>query len=400
MATFSYKATNANGKIVESTTNASNRQEVAAQLTKSGLSPIAIRETKAKQLKGSLPTTEKISLTRYLATMLNSGLSITHSINILLEEAKHPLTRKILNDLNFGIENGQNISDILAQYPNTFDNFFITIVKAGEISGTLAETFKQIEEEVRAEHSLSQKIQGALMYPAVVFSAMLAIGLLMFFFILPQIGKVFLNLNLPLAAPTRILFEVSLAAGKRKFLIMGIGTGAFAAIITFIRTSTGKRLLLKSITPIPVIRNLIQKIDMARFCRVFSTLLKSGVPITKALEISLDSLSFPKFREKSPDIIDQVTRGQTLSIAFKENKIFPALLSQMIASGERSGTLDSTLKDLGEFYEEEVENGVKKMTQLLEPILMLMVGIGVGIMVLAVITPIYSVVSNLQSSMP
>ena len=227
---------------------------------------------------------------------------------------------------------------------------------------------------------------------------MLGIGILMFFFILPQIGQVFLNLKLPLHPATKLMFQVTLILGKYKYLILTSMVVSTISVIFFMQTKVGKNLIHSLISPIPVIKNLIRQMDIARFCRTFSTLLSSGVPITGALEISLDSVTYSKHKSLSKSIIDDVTTGKTLAFSFKRTKIFPPLLTQMIASGEKSGTLDSTLKDLGVFYEQEVESAVKKTTEIIEPLLMLVVGIGVGVMVLSVITPIYSVVSNLQAT--
>lgn len=398
MAMFSYRVVDKNGKISQASASASNKDELAQELLRQSLTPISIKEiTKVKQT-GKLPITEKITFCRYLATMMKSGLSLTDSIQVLHREAKHPVTKKILNDLEFGISHGQTLSTVFSHYPQTFDHFFVTLVRSGEVSGTLSETFEQIQEEIRAEHSLTQKIQAALLYPSVVFVAMLGIGILMVFFILPQIGEVFLRLSLPLNPAVEMMFTVVVAISKVKYWIFAGMAGAVVSLVAFLRTSLGRKLAMKAIAPVPAVNNLIRKIDMARFCRIFSTLLKSGVPITQALEISLNSLSFAGYKKKSADIIEKISQGQNLAVAFKGSKAFPPLLIQMISAGEKSGTLDSILKDLAEFYEEEVENGVKKLTQLLEPVLMLLVGIGVGIMVLTVITPIYSVVSNLQAA--
>ncbi len=398
MALYSYRAIDSQNHTIESTTTALSKDELAADLEKRGLIPLSIRQVdQGLNTKQSLPTIEKITLCRYLSTMLKSGLSLTESISVVASEATHPVTKKILDDLNFGTQHGQSLSSIMARHPRSFDNFFLTIVKAGEVSGTLAEAFAQIEHQLRSEYQLRQKIQSALMYPAVVFLAMLGIGFLMFFFVLPQIGQVFLRLNLPLAPPVKILFSAVLYLNQYKFFLIGGVVLFIIFLVVFLKTRAGKNLVTKIFAPLPIIKNLIKQIDVARFCRIFSTLLKSGVPITQALEISLNSLSFPKYRQLTPTIIEQVSKGQTLASAFKTNQIFPALLTQMIASGEQTGSLDEALRDLGEFYEEEVETAVKKATELLEPILMLVVGIGVGLMVLAVITPIYSVVNSLQA---
>jgi type IV pilus assembly protein PilC len=397
MPIFFYRAINSQNQITESTLNATSKDEVASALTQKGLTPLIIKDNKDSSFSNkTLPTIEKITFCRYVSTMLRSGLSITDSITVLSQEATHPLTKRILNDLSYGIEHGQSLSSIFAHYPNIFDNFFITIVKAGEISGTLAQTFEQVEKEMRSEYNLKQKITGAMMYPAIVFVAMLGIGILMFFYILPQIGKVFLNLKLPLAAPTRRMFELSIFLSKNTLAILIGSIFALVFTVVFFRTRKGKKLFISLVSPIPVVKNLIKQIDIARFCRVFSTLLASGVPITQALEISLTSLTYSRFHNAAGVIVEQVSKGKSLAVAFKTYHVFPPLLTQMIASGEKSGSLDSTLRDLGSFYEEEVESAVKQATQLLEPLLMLLVGVGVGVMILSVITPIYSVVSNLQ----
>lgn len=398
MPSFSYRAVDAQQKIIQGTAVSSNKEDLAKELAAQSLTPLAIKQIKESNNTGSLPMVEKIAFCRYVSTMLKSGLSITESIEVLSQEAKHPQMKKILSDLKFSVNHGQTLSSVFAKYPNTFNNFFVTLVRSGEVSGTLAETFEQIQKEIRAEHSLGQKIQSAMMYPAVVFVAMGGIGILMFFFILPQIGKVFLNLNIPLNPLTRMLFTVTLSLSGYKYGIMGGALVAFILLVVYLKTPFGKKTAMALIGPIPVIKNLVKQIDVARFCRIFSALLASGVPITQALQIALDSLSFAGFQDSSKTIVERISKGQPIALAFKDSNVFPPLLIQMIAAGEKSGTLDTTLHDLGEFYEEEVENAVKKLTQLLEPVLMLLVGIGVGIMILAVITPIYSVVSGIQTS--
>jgi type IV pilus assembly protein PilC len=170
------------------------------------------------------------------------------------------------------------------------------------------------------------------------------------------------------------------------------------ALFLFVKKPVGKKLILKIISPIPVISNLLKQIDVARFCRIFSTLVASAVPISDALDISLSSLSHPQFTSVHKNIVDRIVQGSTIAQAFSDNAVFPALLIQMINAGEKSGTMDTALADLATFYEEEVEEAVKKTTQLLEPAVMLMVGIGVGGIILSIIGPLYSVVGNLQTS--
>lgn len=399
MPNFTYKAVSSQRQITTGTIAAQNRDEVASMLTKQGLAPMVIKETTDKVVvHGTLPLIEKITFCRYLGVMLSTGLSLNEGIDVLARESKHPLMRKILTDMNYSLEQGQQLSTIFERYPDIFEKYFLTLVRAGEVSGKLAEIFRYLEGELRAQYSLNAKVKGALLYPAVVFVAMIGIGFLMFFFVLPQIGKVFLNLHLPLSPITVFLFTTSLTLSKHmipiliSMVVLGI-LGFFA-----LRLKAVKRGIMVLVRPIPLIRHLIQKIDLARFNRIFSTLIRAAVPITEALEISLESLNWYQYRNLATVLPDGIKKGKSLSQLVKEYHVFPSLMVQMISAGEKTATLDSTLADLASFYEEEVEEEVKSLTQIIEPVMMLLVGIGVGAMILMIIAPIYSVVGNFQQA--
>lgn len=398
MATFNYKAATADNRIVTGSLSAPSQAEVNADLTKQGLRPISIRQIVTEvSSQSTLPAIEKITFCRYVATMLTSGLSLSEGIAVLKSETKQPVLKQILNDILYHLERGQALSQALALYPKVFDKFFIALVKAGEVSGTMAESFEYLETAMRSEYSLSQKIKGSLMYPGFIFCAMMGIGSLMMFFILPQIAKVFLAMTMPIPPITRMLFQFSLILSQVR---IPIAIGAVLTVIflvMFFKKPIGKKLIIQVITPIPIVKQLMQQLDIARFCRIFSTLIASAVPVTESLDIALSSLTNPIYKTMKKPIVNQVMQGKTIAQVFREYHAFPTLLIQMIAGGEKSGTLDKTLGDLASFYEEEVEEAVKKSTQLLEPILMLVVGIGVGAMILSIIAPMYSVISTLQT---
>lgn len=397
MPTYIYKAASNSNQIVSGSLSAPSSQEVNQELQKLGLKPISIREEITfKASKSELPPVEKITFCRYVSTMLTSGLSLSEGMSVLKSETKHPVMRQVLNDILYHLERGQSLSTALALYPRIFDKFFIALVRAGEISGTMSESFKYLEEELRSEYSLSQKIKGVLMYPAVVFIAMLGIGGLMVFFIMPQIGRVFLNMTIPIPEVTKQIFRISIVISNFRIPIILSMLMSSITFGVFFSRPAGKKLLISLISPIPIIKGLLHQIDIARFCRIFSTLIASAVPIVDALDITLNSLSNPMYHKISKPIVNQVMEGKTIAQSFKDHNAFPPLLNQMIAGGERSGTLDKTLGDLATFYEEEVEESVKKSTQLLEPMLMLLVGVGVGGMILSIIAPMYSVVGSMS----
>jgi len=399
MANFSYKALDTNKTIIESTISAKSRDEVAQMLAKRGLSPLVIKSVGENfQIRGTVPLVDKITFCRYLSIMISSGLSIAEGVEILRSETKHPLMRRILGDIVYGLEQGQQLSSIFERYPEVFESYFLTLTRAGEISGNLGDVFKYLEVELRAEYSLNSKVKGALLYPAIVFTAMIGMGIMMFFFVLPQIGKVFLNLQLPLPELTKKMFTISMALSKQFPAIM-IGSAVCIVVgIWALRKRYVRDMLFVFVRPVPLIRNLIIKIDLARFNRIFSTLIRSAVPITDALEISLKLLSWHEYRKLATILPEEVRKGKSLAETIKAQHSFPSLMIQMIAAGEKTATLDSTLADLASFYEGEVEEEVKSLTQIIEPVLMLCVGIAVGGMILSIIGPIYSVVGSFQQA--
>lgn len=399
MPSFNYKAVTHEKKLIEGVLTAKDLEEAANLLGKQALTPVTIKERNDKKfIRGGIPIVDKITFCRYMGIMLSTGLSLTEGIEVLRNETKNPVLKQILEDMQYGLEQGQQLSTIFERYPGVFENYFLTLVRAGEVSGKLAEVFIHLETELRAEYSLKSKVKGALMYPIIIFIAMIGIGILMFFFVLPQIGKVFLSLNLPLPAPTRILFQLSITFSSQVIpiivLTLLLVVGGFFAL----RMQTIRDHLIGILTLVPVVRKLIIKIDIARFCRIFSTLMRSAVPITEALEISLSLMSWKQFRNLNIVIPKEIRKGRSLASALKDQHVFPSLVIQMIAAGEKTATIDTTLADLATFYEGEVEEEVKGLTQIIEPVMMLMVGVMVGAMILSIIAPIYSVVGSFQQA--
>ena len=399
MASFTYKAVDQDKQVVSGSLSAKSREEVAHLLSKRGLLPLVIRAVvDLVTIRGSIPQIDKITFCRYLSVMLASGLSLSEGIDVLQDESRHPLMRRILGDMAYSLEQGQQLSSVFERYPDVFEPYFLTLTRAGEISGRLADVFKYLETELRAEYSLNSKVKGALLYPTIVFTAMIGIGILMFFFILPQIGRVFLSMKLPLPAITRLLFTASIAMSKQVIPILVLAAILLVFSIFAFRKKAVRHVLFFFIAPIPLIRDLIIKVNLARFNRIFSTLLSSAVPITEALEVSLKSLTWHRYQKLETVLPDEIRKGKSLATAVKEYKVFPPLMVQMIAAGEKTAALDETLRDLASFYESEVEEEVKNLAQVIEPILMLLVGIAVGAMILSIIAPIYSVVGSFQQA--
>jgi type II secretory pathway component PulF len=331
--------------------------------------------------------------------MLRSGMSAPDAVEIIRQETKNPKMQKVLADLSYQTKKGKSVSSVVEQYPDDFDKVFLTMVKAGEESGTLEKTFDYLAVQLTSAHELAQKVKGSMMYPAVIVVAMAGNGLLMMLFVLPRLAQAFLKMDVPLPVYTRILLNVGQFFGKNPLVIIGatIGFGIFILILFMIRTT--RRIIIRAITRAPVIKNVVRDIDIARFSRTLSTLLKSGVPIVDALDVSSETVTSPRIKRLTKTLGGEVSKGQSLSDIMTVNQgVFPSVMVQTIRAGEKSGSLETVLGEVADFYEKEVEFSLKNLTSLIEPVLMLLIGVVVGVMVIMMIAPIYSIIGGLQNT--
>ncbi len=403
MPLFAFKAKNKNGKIVEDVVQVANKKEAVALLKADELQLLTIKSLDSKfkgAFQGSISVSEKAAFCRFLATMLRAGLPLTEAIEIISQESENKKMKEVLLDLSFNIKKGSPMSTVLAKYKNDFDAVFLTMVKAGEESGTLEKSFDYLAKQMLASYELSQKVKGSLMYPAIIVVAMLANALIMLLFVLPKLSDVFLQLNAEMPPVTKFVLNVGQSVGANLVVTLGV----FAAIIMFIAglfiVRTTRTFIFNWFVKLPVISKVMDQLDVARFARTLSTLLKSGVPIMAALDVSADVLKQPQLQKEAKAFSEGVSEGQSLSdILSSHKKSFPVTMIQTIRAGERSGSLELVLEELAGFYEMEVDYSLKRATALLEPLLMLFVGIAVGGMVVIMISPIYSIVGGLEGNM-
>ena len=403
MPLYSYKAVDKTGAVIEETIQAANRQDVANVLKSDDLNVLTVKNLNSNvgAIFGSkISVAEKAVFCRFLGTMLRSGLSLHEAVQILGKESKNKKMREILSNIAFQTRKGQSLSVTLSKYKDVFDPVFLTMVKAGEESGTLDKSLDYLSKQLMARHELTQKIKGSLMYPAVVISAMAGVGVLMVVFVLPQISSVFLKMNIDMPWTTRLILNFGNLVGDNIAVFLISLVLLAALIVIFFSARPTKKIFYNLLGEIPLVREIMNQVDVAQFARTLATLLKSGVPITEALNVSSDSLSQPRLRQQAKGFSESVSKGKSLSDILGENKqVFPAIMVQTIKTGEKTGTLEEVLKELADFYESEVEHQLKRLTSLLEPVLMLVVGIIVGAMVIMIIAPIYSIIGNLETSM-
>lgn len=400
MPLFTYKATDEEGKVFEDTIQASTKENAVTTLKSQAVNVLTIKKVGGGVLfSRGISTAEKAAFCRFMSTMLRSGMSVPETVEIIRQESKNERMKKVLADLSYQSKKGKSISSVLEQYESDFDKIFLTMVRVGEESGTLEKTFEYLSVQMSAAHELSQKIKGSMMYPAVIVVAMIGNGLMMMVFVLPRLASAFLKLDVPLPFYTKILLNAGEFFGKNPLLVIG-GTmlvGVFIFALFLIRKT--RKVLVGILTRAPVVRNVVKDIDVARFSRTLATLLKSGVPIIEALDVSSESVTNAKMRHETKMFSEQVAKGRSLSeIMMSQRTIFPSIMVQTVRAGEKSGSMEQVLGEVADFYEKEVEFSLKNLTSLIEPILMLAIGVVVGVMVIMMIAPIYSIIGGLQQS--
>jgi type IV pilus assembly protein PilC len=402
MPLYTYKAEDKKGKVTEDVIQAATKKEAVAMLKSDDLRILTIKSlsTKAKSIiTGSVSVSDKAAFCRFMATMLRAGLPLPEAVEIIRQETQNKKLKQILYDIGFHIRKGAALSSVLSRYKTDFDTVFLTMIKAGEESGTLEKSFNYLAEQLLKSHELSQKVKGSMMYPAVILLAMIANALIMLVFVLPKLSNVFLELNVDLPPVTGFVLGIGKTVGQNVALTLGLFFGSllFLAMIFILRPT--RQAILVVLARLPIISKVMDQLDVARFARTLSTLLKSGVPILVSLDVSSDVLKQPGLKKQAAGFSEGVSKGKTLSdILLKSKRSFPVTMIQTIKAGEKSGSLEVVLEELATYYESEVDYSLKRATSLLEPVLMLVIGIAVGAMVIIMISPIYQIVGGLEGS--
>jgi type IV pilus assembly protein PilC len=406
MAKFFYTAKNAvTGETSGGDMEAKDEKSLAQDLRAEGLLLTSFKEEKketALQVKFldrfmSVPLKEKMTFTRNLSVMVSSGLTISRAVQNLALQTKNKTFQKILESVNDDLQEGKTLSEGLAKYPTVFNELFVNMVYVGEVGGSLEQVLDILALQLEKENELLSKVRGALIYPAVIVVAMIGIGILMLVYILPKITGVFKDMDVQLPATTMAIMAFSDFLRNHWALSIIISVGSVIGVKMFWATSFGKRFFDFLFLHLPIVGNIIVKVNCARFARIYSSLLKSGVSVVNALTIVSKTLSNVYYKDALAEAIAEVQKGVELSkVIGKYENIFPLLVSQIVSVGEETGKTENVLQRLAEFYEEEVSQITKNMSSIIEPILMLFIGGGVGFFAVAMLQPMYSVLENIQ----
>lgn len=345
---------------------------------------------------GGVPLAQKALLARHLAIMLKAGLSLTESLNISLDSSRGQL-RTVLESILRSVTSGRSLAQAMSDHPKVFSGLFLSAVRAGEASGTLEQNLDHLATQLEKDKELVAKVSGALLYPIIVLIATGVLGIVIAFFVLPQITPLFLGLKIKLPITTQILIAFSVLIQKAGTQVL---IGLVVAILLFVwlvRQKFVKPLTHWIFLQTPVFGPMIRATNLARFARTFGMLLKSGLRIDEALDIMKDILGNVYYQKVIAELVTRITKGGTLFENLENHSwLFPVVLTHMIRVGEESGRLEDTLLYLGEYYESEVDTATKTLSTVIEPLLLIFIGLAVGFLALSIITPIYSITGGVH----
>ena len=345
----------------------------------------------------TIPLSEKMMFARNLAVMISSGLPLSRAVKNITSQTQNKRFIKVLQDVQDSLQAGNTFADALALYPSIFDELFVNMVRVGETTGNLEDVLNILAGQLEKEHEIISKVKGAMTYPAVIICAMIGIGIIMMIFVVPQITGVFKDLNATLPPTTQFIMATS-DFMKYHYIIMLVGMVTLLIGLRILATtSVGKKFFGFVAISTPVVRTIIIKMNCARFARIYSSLLKSGVPVVEALKILSRTLTNFYYKRALESAAENIQKGVNLSkLFYAEKKIFPVLVPQMIEVGEETGKTEMVLLKLAEFYEADVDQRTKNMSSIIEPVLMIIIGSAVGFFAISILQPMYSVLQNIK----
>lgn len=402
---FHYKAMDKEGAMQAGDMDAVDKFVLGTQLQQQGLALIAawpvgkggVGEWFQKiQAIGTVTMTDKILFGKNLASMLEAGLSMARGISVMERQTKNPKFKAVLQDLNASINRGDTLSQALARYPGIFPHLFVAMVRAGEESGKMAEALNVVSSQMEKAHQLTKKIQGAMIYPGVILTAMLGIGIFMLLFIVPTLSATFGDLGVELPASTQFIIDMSNFLQNNVLLV---GVGLVVVIVLFIlgiKTAVGRRVLEWIMLHIPMVADLVKETNAARTARTMSALLAAGVPYLSSVQITKDVVQNSFYKGVLEKAEKNVQLGLPVAKIFEEHSnLYPVFVSEMVAVGEETGELGQMLMKVAVHYEEAVDEKTKNLSTIVEPFMMIIVGAGVGFFAISMISPMYSLVENI-----
>lgn len=408
---FVYKVKDMSGQVRESSARADNAQLLRARLSARGYEVLEIKERGFSlaqipfytEIDNALAHFEPISLrdmvvfSRQFAAMIGAGVPLLRTLSIIVEQLKNRKLKTCLEDVRRSVESGLSLSDALARSPQVFDKLYVSMVRAGEAGGFLAEVLKRLADFLEARQKLNQKVRSAMVYPTVVLAIAVLVFWVMLTFILPIFEGLFKNIGSDLPAYTRFLMNLSEYMRSIWMALFAVCVGICLFFLRrYYRTDGGREHIDGIFLSLPLFGDLSRKVAIARFCRTFGTLIKAGVPMLSALDVVKDTAGNASIARSVEKIYNEVRQGGSISKPMAKIGLFPSMVTQMVAVGEETGNLDEMLTKVAEFYDMEVDNAVESLTSMLEPIMVVGIGGIVGSVVVGMYLPIFTVIEQLR----
>jgi type IV pilus assembly protein PilC len=392
---FSYKAVKKN-EVVSGRVEANSELDAISFLKANNYFPIHLKEIQASsEVSASFFSrtnySDIVNFTQQLAIMLNAGLTLIDAFDILKKQTSKQAFLKIILSIDRDLRGGTSFSESLRKFPSHFSNLYISLVKAGEASGKLNDVMLRLSDNLEKSREFRAKLKGAMIYPALIVVAMFAAGFIMMTFVVPQLLKLFKDLNADLPIQTQILIGVSSFFATFWWLILIVIFGGTFLFKKYISTPAGKYTMDATMLKIPVIDNVIKMSTLVDSTRTLAVLISSGVSILDGLRIIIDTTTNSIYKKAFKNILVQVERGTSLGQAMINEEVFPPILVQMTLVGEQTGHLDETLGRVSTYFQLESETAIKALTTLIEPTILVVLGVGVGFLVMSIIAPLYSI---------
>lgn len=395
MSRYLFKAKNTSGDLVSGSVAAGNEVEAESILLKNKLILVDLEPEKAPVLSFSFfnrfTLHDRVIFTRQLATMIAAGVSLPKALGVIAVQTENPHIKSIYYKLIDELEKGQSLSNALSLFPDAFSPVMIAVVKSGEQTGNLDQVLNQLAKQFERDNYLVTKVRNAMVYPLVVLSAMVMIGIIMMVYIVPKFKEIFVSSNVSLPTATTILIGISDSLIHYWYFYLVVLIGLILGFRAFLVSDYGQYAFDVFKLRFPVAKKVFEGIYVTRLSQTLSMMSRSGVPILESIKIVATVINNEVYREGLEYAASQVERGLPLSNPLAKNPNFPILISQMVAVGEQTGHLESIMEKLGQYYEEETDDRIKSLSSLVEPVLMIIIGAAVAFVVISIITPIYKI---------
>ncbi len=396
MPTFTYSARPATGGDIRSgEVDLKTKEEVFAYLHKQKLIPVAVREKPREfniSFGSGIKTRDVVIFTRQFATMINAGLPLVQSLEILAEQTENEAFQKVIRDVLYDVESGNTLADAMGKHPKAFSKLFVSMVAAGEAGGILDTILLRLAVFLEKADALTRKVKGAMIYPGVVLTVAVGAVAILLIFVIPTFQQMFASAGVPLPLPTQVVIAMSAFLQAWWWaVLLGAGAAVFG-IRQFYKTDQGERAIDAFLLKVPVLGDLQRKAAVARFTRTLGTLVSSGVAILEGLEITARTAGNRVIQDAVMESRASIAGGDTISGPLKESGAFPPMVVQMINVGEQTGGLDEMLSKIADFYDDEVDTAVTALLSVMEPIMIVVLGVLVGGMIVAMYLPIFDMV--------